>query len=72
MNANEYVYVSHGEPLANESGEISLACKKIVRCRDCREYQPEFYKNITCELLTRRVGSDDFCAWGVRKEKSND
>lgn len=40
----------------------------IVRCRDCREYNTELYRHITCELLGRYVEPDGFCAWGERME----
>lgn len=41
--------------------------EEIVRCKDCREYNPELYKHITCEMLGRYVEPDGFCAWGERK-----
>lgn len=63
----EYIYTSNGEPLANERGEILLArAGEIVRCHDCREYNPELYKHISCELLGRYVEPDGFCAWGEK------
>ena len=39
---------------------------EVVRCRDCKQYRPELYKHISCELLARYVESDGFCAWGER------
>lgn len=42
--------------------------ERIVRCADCREYNPELYRHITCELLGRYVEPDGFCAWAERKE----
>lgn len=65
---SEYIYSSQGEPLANENGEISLPRREIVRCRDCREYNTELYRHITCELLGRYVEPDSFCACGERRE----
>lgn len=47
-----------------------LFCPKlteIVRCRDCREYHPDIYKNITCELILYHTEPDDFCSLAVRK-----
>lgn len=41
--------------------------KEIVRCRDCREYNPELYRHISCELLGRYVEPDDFCSWSCRR-----
>ena len=62
---SEYIYASNGEPLANERGEILLArACEVVRCKDCREYNTELYKHISCELLGRYVEPDGFCAWG--------
>ena len=42
--------------------------EEIVRCRDCREYNTELYRHITCELLGRYVEPDFFCAYGERRE----
>jgi hypothetical protein len=68
---SEYIYQSRGEPLANEYGEIHLArAGEIVRCRDCKSYQPGMYKHFTCEVLQRWAKPDDFCAWGERKERN--
>ena len=41
--------------------------ERVVRCRDCKEYHPELYSHISCELLGRYVEPDGFCAWGERK-----
>lgn len=41
--------------------------EKIVRCRDCKEYNTVLYQHITCELLERYVKPNDFCSWGVKK-----
>jgi hypothetical protein len=42
--------------------------ERIVRCRECRYYEPNTYSHFTCELLTFHVDPNDFCAWGERKE----
>lgn len=42
--------------------------ERIVRCRDCKYYEPNTYSHFTCELLTFHVEPDGFCAWGVRRE----
>lgn len=42
--------------------------EEIVRCGDCREYNTELYRHITCELLGRYVEPDFFCAYGERRE----
>lgn len=78
---SEYVYCSHGEPLANDSGEIALARKEIVRCRDCRHMHTvrnwlgmdvdECWLHADREsgaLGKARTEPDGFCAWAERKE----
>ena len=47
---------------------VSRQREEIVRCRDCREYNTELYRHITCELLGRYVEPDFFCAYGERRE----
>lgn len=42
--------------------------ERIVRCRDCKFYQPHTYSHFTCELLTYDADPNGFCAWGERKE----
>ena len=42
--------------------------ERIVRCEDCKYYEPNTYSHFTCELLTFHVEPDGFCAWGVRRE----
>ena len=42
--------------------------ERIVRCRDCKYYEPNTYSHFTCELLTFHVEPDGFCAWSVRRE----
>ena len=71
---SEYVYCSHGEPLANDSGEIALARKEIVRCRDCIYYMrdPEPI-DPGWPMMCDRTGDDmiepfGFCACAERKE----
>lgn len=67
---SEYIYQSHGEPLVNERGEIYLArAGEIVRCKDCESYQPGMYEHFTCEYLQVWAESNDYCAWGERKER---
>ena len=77
---SEYVYCSHGEPLANDSGEIALARKEIVRCRDCKYYHDGIsngrrYAEPYCLAIGElaygalfEVDEDCFCSWGERKE----
>ena len=40
----------------------------LVRCRDCKHYEPNTYSHFTCELLTFHVQPDGFCAWGERRD----
>ena len=42
--------------------------ERIVRCRDCKYYEPNTYSHFTCELVTFHVEPDGFFAWGVRRE----
>ena len=44
-----------------------VRCERIVRCRDCKYYEPNTYSHFTCELLAFHVQPDDFCAWGERR-----
>lgn len=69
---SEYIYASSGELLANIDGEITLARKEIVRCRDCKynETVPEDSGD-WCGYWTDRIYADTrgsgFCAWGERR-----
>ena len=74
---SEYVYCSHGEPLANDSGEIALAREEIVRCRDCaynrnrwNGQRPTFSDWFFCAYWGGHelTNLDGFCAWAERKE----
>lgn len=73
---SEYIYFSHGEPLANEDGIISLAREEIVRCRDCaysfdagsrcRKWRgQDCFENSVPE----HVNPEGYCAWGERREQ---
>ena len=61
VEVSEWVIDANGNPPFEKGAEI-------VRCKDCREYRPELYGHISCELLGRYVEPDGFCAWGKRKE----
>lgn len=56
---------------SKESGDLR---EEIVRCRDCRYYDPndepsEFYPDrYWCNLLANYLHPDGFCAWGERRE----
>ena len=47
--------------------DSAMRITPIVRCRDCREYNPELYRHISCELLGRYVEPDGFCKWSERR-----
>lgn len=68
---SEYIYASCGEPLANDNGEISLARKQVVRCRDCKYFYCLWSDACVCtrnkEKLMPWVEPDGFCKWGERK-----
>lgn len=54
-----------GDSVRCWGGEVR---ERVVRCRDCKHYEPNTYSYFTCELLTFHVQPDGFCSWGVRKE----
>lgn len=62
---SEYVYCSHGEPLANDSGEIALAREEIVRCMDCANLN--IVGKCPCGFWALE-NLNGFCAWAERKE----
>ena len=70
---SEYIYASSGEPLANSDGKVSLARNEIVRCRDCKYYDPNdepsevFPNSYWCDRLTVYMPPDGFCSFGKRK-----
>lgn len=55
-------------PNGYESWQWLPVREEIVRCRDCKYYEPNTYSHFTCEMLTFHVEPDGFCAWGVRRE----
>lgn len=62
---SEYIYATNGELVANIDGEISLARKEVVRCRDCAR------KDYCCFIYEYDYDPNGFCAWGKRKEAEN-
>lgn len=73
---SEYIYASSGEPLAHIDGEITLARKEIVRCRDCVHYKP--YMTHRHGMMNRchdehghthKRDESDFCSRGERREQ---
>ena len=71
---SEYIYASLGEPLAHIDGEITLARKEIVRCRDCDYYDhwdaygPYREKHVCGHWDYLEINPDGFCAWGERRQ----
>lgn len=55
-----------GEPWAHVGS--NHVHEQVVRCRECRYYEPNTYSNFTCELLAFYVQPDGFCAWGIERE----
>lgn len=41
--------------------------EEIVRCRDCANYQPGYYKHFECIEHQISVNEDDFCSFGVMR-----
>ena len=68
---SEYIYGSIGDPLANVLGEIYLPRVEVVRCRDCKHWQP-WMKGAKpeCWAYGEQIETepDGFCAWGVRRD----
>lgn len=47
---------------------------EIVRCRDCEYYHPELCDigRASCQLWIKPSEPDGYCAWGVRKDGSDE
>ena len=59
---SEYIYASNGEPLANERREISLARKRVTRCRDCAWSDDAHGSTICTESeFWRTTDPDGYC-----------
>lgn len=41
--------------------------QEIVRCEDCKYYEPHLYNNISCEMFMQLMNPDDFCSKGERR-----
>ena len=49
--------------------------KRFVLCKDCKHYKPQrtsaHWDNVTlycCRVVVVKVGQDDFCSYGERKD----
>lgn len=64
--------------LDDEWNTVLDQSQPIVRCRDCRHYDPndepsEVYPDrYWCELMAMYLQPNGFCAWGERKEDGDD
>lgn len=56
-----------GLAMAEAESHGATLKERVVRCRDCKHYEPNTYSHFTCKLLTFHVEPDGFCAWGERK-----
>ena len=68
---SEFIYYSKGAPMADASGNISLARERVVRCRDC-EYYANDELGDCCTLMDFedvKGMADRFCAWGEKAVK---
>lgn len=69
---SEYVYMTNGKPLMNESGELSLARAQIVRCKNCRwipdQSDRESGDYYHCNMWNADVGANGFCSYGIPQE----
>lgn len=66
----EYIYASNGEPLANANSEISLARRRIVRCRDCAKAE-RYGGELVCKLKScawYAVDADGYCSQGEPRD----
>lgn len=46
-----------------------VRCEEVVRCKDC-DSATDHYEGMDiywCDYISRYVGADMFCAWGVRR-----
>lgn len=66
-------YTSFFPPIEKET-HFAVTLPEIVRCRDCKHYEP--YPNVMsgeemaigdCWKHGRETNNDRFCAWGERK-----
>ena len=73
----EYV-VDFGDCRSNQFVRLNMALieqngaklhERIVRCRDCINYEPNDYIHFTCEYLQCWAKPDDYCVWGERIEQ---
>lgn len=69
---SEYIITCDDE-VAMWVGNDVETMKRIVRCRDCKHYDPndepsEVYPNrYWCDRLTVYMPPDGFCSWGERR-----
>ena len=75
---SEYIYGSIGDPLANVLGEIYLPRVEVVRCRDCKHYDPHPTDGGVCflpdgdgDFARWEVEPDGYCAWAERRTDDN-
>lgn len=65
---SEYIYG------ADEHEGHWLTGEKIVRCRDCKRYQPREGQMFSCRfeykgfIQWRSAEPDGYCAWGERRD----
>jgi len=71
---SEYIVEADGEYGVYRDGlfvledeYMAVPAEPLIRCRDCRYYEPNIYSHFTCELLMYQATPNDFCAWGERK-----
>lgn len=66
VECNEVIGIT-GKPIVVPSS-IDLGTE-VVRCKDCKNYHPELYNNISCEWFMFDVEPNGFCAWGAKVER---
>lgn len=65
--------IDYGEVIQIVNSQPAADVQKVVRCKDCFFYEEiEYYPNgvkRVCELLKRVTQENDFCTYGVKKNK---
>ena len=66
----EFVYDTYEQEGPIPVQLVGPAKERIVRCRDCMSVCEHYegMKVYWCDYLRMYVGSNDFCAWGNRRD----
>ena len=68
---SEYIYATNGDTVQNMLSEVFEPLQEVVRCRDCKHWQP-WMKGAKPECWAYgepiETDPDGFCAWAVRRD----